>query len=129
MRKKTKMSQVYGYIVCVIAIITFLIALGGLITSIMDSSEPLYTWGDTNNLSSFENFKMNALSSSKNDIKFNPDDATLKVMFEDAKNHKIKQVQHQTKKSIVVNSILIILSLVLFFVHWRWMQKIEKQED
>ena len=129
MRKKTKMSQVYGYLVCVIAIITFLIALGGLITSIMDSSEPLYTWGDTNNLSSFENFKMNALSSSKNDIKFNPDDATLRVMFEDAKNHKIRQVQHQTKKSIVVNSILIILSLVLFFVHWRWMQKIDKQEE
>ena len=127
MTKKTKMSQVYGYIVCVIAIITFLIALGGLITSIMDSNDPLYTWGDTNNLSSFENFKMNALSSSKNDIKFNPDDATLKIMYDDAKNHKIKQVQHQTKKSMVVNSILIVLSIVLFFVHWKWMQKIDKQ--
>jgi hypothetical protein len=93
----------------------------------MDSNDPLYTWGDTNNLSSFENFKMNALSSSKNDIKFNPDDATLKIMYDDAKNHKIKQVQHQTKKSMVVNSILIVLSIVLFFVHWKWMQKIDKQ--
>lgn len=122
------MSQVYGYIICIIAVITILISLGSLITSIIDASDPLYTWGDTNNLSSFENFKMEALTTSRNDIKFNPDDATLRIMFEDAKNHKIKRVQHETKKSIIVSGILIILSVVLFIIHWRWMQKVDKLE-
>ena len=128
MKTKSKMTQVYGYIVCIIAIITFLISLGGLITSVIDSGDPLYTWGDTNHLSSFENFKMNALSSGQNEIKFNPDDATLKLMFEDAKNHKIKRVQHETKKAIIVNSILIVISIALFIIHWRWMKKKDKLE-
>ena len=128
MKKKAKMTQVYGYIICIIAIITILISLGGLITSLIDASDPLYTWGDTKNLSSFENFKMNALTSSQNDIKFNPDEATLRIMVEDAKNHKIRRVQHETKKSIIVSSVLIILCVVLFIVHWRWMQKIDKEE-
>lgn len=129
MKAKSKMTQVYGYIVCIIAIITFLISLAGLINSVIDSGDPLYTWGDTNHLSSFENFKMNALSSGQNEIRFNPDDATLKLMYEDAKNHKIKRVQHQTKKSIIVNSLLIVISVILFVIHWRWMKKINKSEN
>ena len=127
--KKTKMSQVYGYIVCIIAVITMLISLGGLITSVIDSMDPLYTWGDTNHLSSFENFKMNALNSGKSDIAYNPDDATLRTMFEDAKNHKIRKVQHETKKSIIVSSVLILISVLLFLVHWRWMRRIDKKGD
>ena len=127
--KKTKMSQVYGYIVCIIAVITMLISLGGLITSVIDSMDPLYTWGDTNHLSSFENFKMNALNSGKADIAYNPDDATLRTMFEDAKNHKIRKVQHETKKSIIVSSVLILISVLLFLVHWRWMRRIDKKGD
>ena len=128
MKTKSKMTQVYGYIVCIIAIITFLISLGGLIKSIIDSGDPLYKGGDTNHLSSFENFKMNALSSNQNEISFNPDDATLRLMFEDSKKHKIKRVQHETKKSIIVNCILIVISVVLFIIHWRWMKKIDKHE-
>ena len=129
MTKKTKMYQVYGYIVCIIAVITFLTSLAGLINSVIDSSDPLYTWGNTNNLSSYENFKADLMKSTKSDADFIQDDATLKQMFEDAKDYKIRQVKHQTKKSMIVSSILIVLSIVLFLVHWRWMKRIDKIEE
>lgn len=120
------MAQVYGYIVCIISVITILISLTGLINSVIDSMDPLYTWGDTNHLSSFENFKLNALNSGKADIAYAPDDETLRIMFEDAKNHKIKRVMHETRKSMIISSILILLSGFLFWLHWRWMRRIEK---
>ena len=127
MEKKTKIPQVYGYAVCIVAIITMLISVADLINSVIDASDPLYTWGDDQRLSSYENFKMDALKSGKNEASYVPDDATIRTMYEDAKNHKIRRVKHQTTKSIIVSSILIVLSLTLFITHWRWMRKIDKQ--
>ena len=127
MEKKTKIPQVYGYAICIVAIITMLISVADLINSVIDASDPLYAWGDDQRLSSYENFKVDALKSGKNEASYVPDDATIRTMYEDAKNHKIRRVKHQTTKSIIVSSILIVLSLTLFITHWRWMRKIDKQ--
>ena len=127
MEKRTKIPQVYGYAVCIVAIITILISVADLITSVIDASDPLYAWGDNQELSSYENFKMDALKSGKTDASYSPDDAALRTMYEDAKNHKIRRVKHQTTKSIIVSSILIVISVTLFITHWRWMRKVDKQ--
>ncbi len=127
MEKKTKIPQVYGYAVCIVAIITILISVTALINSVIDASDPLYAWGEDQQLSSFENFKLDALKSGKDTDSYLPDDETLRVMYEDAKNHKIRRVKHQTTKSIIVSSILMIISAALFIIHWRWMRKVDKQ--
>ena len=129
MEKKTKIPQVYGYAVCIVAIITILISVADLITSVIDASDPLYAWGDDQRLSSFENFKVDALKSGKNEASYVPDDSTLRIMYEDAKNHKIRRIKHQTTKSIIVSSILIVISTTLFITHWIWMRKIDKQQS
>lgn len=129
MEKKTKIPQIYGYIVCIVAIITILISVADLITSVIDASDPLYAWGDDQRLSSFENFKVDALKSGKNEASYVPDDSTLRIMYEDAKNHKIRRVKHQTTKSIIVSSILIVISITLFTTHWIWMRKVDKQQS
>ena len=128
MEKKSKIPQVYGYAVCLVAIITILISVADLITSVFDASDPLYTYGENKELSSFENFKMNALKSGEKEASYVPDDETLTIMYEDAKNHKIRRVKHQTTKSIIVSSILIVISVTLFVIHWRWMKKVEVQQ-
>ena len=125
MEKKSKIPQVYGYAVCIVAIITVLISVADLITSVLDASDPLYAWGDNKELSSFENFKVDALKAGKNEASYAPNDETLRMMYEDAKNHKIRRVKHQTTKSIIVSSILIVISVTLFVIHWRWMKKVE----
>ena len=128
MEKKSKIPQVYGYAVCLVAIITILISISTLINSVIDASDPLYAWGDNKELSSFENFKVNALKSGENQTSYAPDDETIRMMYEDAKNHKIRRVKHQTTKSIIVSSILIVISLTLFIIHWRWMKKVEVEQ-
>ena len=74
MEKKTKIPQVYGYAVCIVAIITILISVTTLINSVMDASDPLYAWGGDQQLSSFENFKVDALKSGKDEAYYLPND-------------------------------------------------------
>ncbi len=129
MEKKSKIPQIYGYAVCLVAIITFLISLSAIATSTIDAKDPLYSWGDDQRLSSYENFKVETLKTGQNEAADVPDEATLKQMFEDLKNPKIKKVMHQTNKTIIVNSILFVLSIFLFNFHWIWIQRINKQEE
>ena len=49
---------------------------------------------------------MNAFKSGQNEASYIPDDATLKIMYEDEKNHKIKRIIHETTKSIIINCYL-----------------------
>lgn len=129
MEKKSKIPQIYGYAVCLVAIITFLVSFSAIITNIIDAKDPLYSWGDDQRLSSYENFKVETLKTGQNETAYVPDEATLKQMFEDLKNYKIKRVMHQTSKSIIVNSILVVLSIFLFSFHWIWIRKLNKQEE
>lgn len=129
MEKKSKIPQIYGYAVCLVAIITFLISLAAIINSVMDAKDPFYSFGDDPKLSSYENFKAETLNSGNKDEAYIPDEATLQTMYKDLRDHKINRVKHQTTKTIFVNSILLVLCIFLFSFHWIWIQRLSKQED
>ena len=122
------MTQVYGYAVCLVAVITFLISTGTLVNGILDYSNPLQAgWpSDRPSLASFEIYKVDiAKSLGDNEI---PDDQTLRAMYEAAKADKINNVKHRSRQSMIVSSLLILLCVVLFITHWRWMRKLVRQE-
>lgn len=133
MEKTQKNStQMYGYTVCVIAIITFLIASVRLVPTAMTLSDPLHggypTYGSPS-LASFENYKMDLLRSPQRPgeettiASYVPDDATIRTMYEAAKAEKIQSVSHQSFRSVVTSSLVIIISIVLFITHWRLARK------
>ena len=126
MEKKSKVPAVYGYAVCLVAVITFLISVAALVNAMIDISDPLHAernYSKSPSLASFENYKMDLLTSSEKENSFVPDDETLKAMYESAKNDKILSVKHRTIRTIYVNGFLITICLVLFITHWRWMRK------
>jgi predicted PurR-regulated permease PerM len=124
MEKKHVAAQVYGYAVCLTAVITFLIAIASLINAFIDKSDPLNAWMERPELASYENFKIHTLKNLPQDASYTPDDAAIENMYEAAKESKINNVMHNVRKNIMVSSFLIILSLVLFLVHWKWLQRI-----
>ncbi|MCD4680642.1 MAG: hypothetical protein K8S00_09665 [Bacteroidales bacterium] len=130
MEKKRKVIQVYALIVCIVAIITFIISVSILVSSIIDRSDPLYSscYSKTD-LSSFENFKMDKLGSFKENQTYMPSDQELRNAYEAAKEEKIKRVLHNTLNSIVVTSILILICLILYFTHWWMIKKYGKDEE
>jgi hypothetical protein len=136
MEKPHRMAQIYGYIVCLVAVITFIICLANFIPAIMDLGDPLHAgsmFGMQNSpsLASYENYKMDILKSSSKEGEqstqaYVPDDQTLRTMYEAAKEDRIQTSRHQSTRTIVVSSIVMLLSIALFLSHWMWMRKLMK---
>ena len=126
MEKQSKAPLIYGYAVCLVTVITFIICIAGLIDALIDSGDPLHAERDfqkTPSLASFENYKMDILTASDKAQNITFDDETLKVMYESAKNDKIQAVKHRTSRDMMVNGFLIVVCILLFIFHWRWMRK------
>ena len=135
MEKSQKVgAQIYGYTVCVVAVIAFLISVTTLVNAIIDLQDPIHGagWAPPGaSLASFENYKMDILKSlQKGDesskASYVPDDQTLRAMYEAARNDRIQSVKHQSNKSNIVGSLLIFICVILFMTHWRWVRKLNK---
>lgn len=122
MEKKHRIIQIYAIIICVIAITTFIFSVGDLVSSVIDRSDPLYAGWNNEKITSFEQFKLDALKSVQKDQAYIPNDDTLQKMYEDAKIEKINSVMHQTKRSIIVDGFIISICILLTGSHW-WLIK------
>ena len=129
MEKKRKIIQVYAIIVCIISIITFIICVSILVSATIARSNPVYSGYSKYDLSSFESYKMEVMKSVAKDQAYIPDDPTVMKMYESAKEEKINKVMHNTLQEIVVSSLLIFVSLILFISHWVIMKKYGKLDN
>lgn len=129
METKRKALQIYAIIVCVVAIITFIISMAILVSAIMDRNDPIYSGYSKVDLSSFENYKMEVMKSVVKDQVYIPDDQAIEKMYEAAKQEKINKVLHDSKSSITVNAILIAFCLLLFITHWLLIRKYGKDNE
>jgi len=137
MEPRNRIAQLYGYAVCLVCVITFLISAGSLIGAVFDLSDPLHarTFGNDRqpSLASFENYKMDVLRSPPEGRQpaaqgYSPNDETLHAMYEAARNDRIQSIRLQAIRTITVASLSIGVCLVLFAIHWTWMRRLAKQE-
>ncbi len=129
MEKQSKIPMIYGYAVCLVTVITVIISVAAFVNAVIDLGDPLYAernYNKTPSLASFDNYKMDIYSSSDKEKAFSPDDQTLRAMYEAAKADKICSVKHRANRTMMVNGLLIILCIVFFTFHWRWMRKLSK---
>jgi hypothetical protein len=126
MEKRSKAPQIYGYAVCLVAVITFIIAITSIIFAVIDLGDPLYASKNYNraSIASFENYKMDILKSQAENETWVPDDATLKAMYESEKDDRIRRVKHDSMRSLYINGVLILICIILFLTHWRWMRRV-----
>jgi hypothetical protein len=131
MEKRSKAPQIYGYAVCLVAVITFIFAIAAIIFALMDLGDPLYAGNNYNktSIASFENYKMDILKSQTEKETWAPDDATLLAMYESEKDDRIRRVNHDSMRSIYINGVLILISVILFLTHWIWMRRNGRKED
>lgn len=129
--KSQKIQMVYGYAVCIVVVITFLISITSVVYSLIDLTDPLNahrTYGkDAPSLASFNNYKIDIIKSIDPAHEISLDDATLKSMFVAAKDDAIAKVKHNSYRSIIVNSLVLFICIILFLTHWLWMVKLSKK--
>jgi hypothetical protein len=136
LEKPSKIVQAYGYLVCLVAVITFIICISILVMELINLGDPLRasqsTFGSRNpSLASFENYKMDIVMGlqkpeSESKQSYLPDDQTLRAMYEAAKNEMIQKTLFMARRNIIVNVILILVCIALFTSHWLWMRRLNR---
>lgn len=135
MEKNTRIAQIYGYLVCLVAVITFLIAITNLFNAIINLQDPMHAEGNYNssgNLVSFEeyrfekirNYQQSGDSLTKASV---PDAKELRQMFDDQRNNHLQSVKLKNFRAIVTYGVLLLVSLILFIIHWRWLRKMGRE--
>jgi hypothetical protein len=125
MDKPTKIPLIYGYTVCLVAVICFLISVSDIITAISNLSDPFHADRSYSyqNLASFESYKMDVLKYRTKET-IVPDDQSLRTTYESLKADMIQNVSHSARRSVFMDSSLIFLCVVFFVTHWIWIKKI-----
>jgi hypothetical protein len=127
-------STVYGYVVCVICVVTFLVNASGLVDAAFDRANP---FGGRNafgpfgtSLTSFESFRLTHERDRPTRVAPsapNPGDtlttAELRARYETLRADHVTQATYQATQRLVKHTLLIVVALVLFAGHWRWLRR------
>ena len=134
-RINSRISQAYGYAVCLITVIVMLIGIKQVVDAAFDLSDPIRAEGGRMGrpLTNFELYKMEtrrqAPVRSGPDIagqKAAPDsalsDADLRRLYDAEREAAVGNARFRAIRSLVGNLLLILLATVLFVIHWRWLR-------
>ena len=131
--KSQKIQMVYGYAVCIVAVITFLISLTSMIYAVIDLADPVNayrTYGrDVPSLASYDNYRVDIIKATDPAHGLELDETTLRSMYESAKNDAIAKVRHESIRSVVINSIVLLICIILFTTHWIWMRRLSRKTE
>ncbi len=133
----SKIAQFYGYSVCLVAIIAFLVSVGSLAGALIEWGDPLHA-GDfggypPRSLASFETYKMDLLNPpyggpQTSSPRYTPDDEELRRMYEAARTDRVQSVRARVRRAAVTNGLIILFSAALFGTHWRWIKHVTSNQ-
>jgi hypothetical protein len=136
-RINSRISQVYGYAVCLITVVVMLIAIKQVVDAAFDLSDPIRAdgggYGRTGRpITNFELYKMEARQQASIGNRPQPavkvpadsalSDADLKRMYDAEREAAIGNARFRAIRSLVGSLLLIVLAGVLFGIHWRWLR-------
>lgn len=136
-RMNSRIAQVYGYAVCFITVIVMLISIKSLVDAVIDLSDPIRAdaggYGRSGrSLSNFELYKLDARreprlpASVAAPAKAQVDslsDTDLRRLYEAEREQAMGNVKFRAVRTLIGNGLLIIVSVILFLVHWRWLRE------
>ncbi len=131
--KPNRVRQWYGYTVCLIAVITGLICVGGVLDNAFDLTNPLAAEGPFGeSLTSFDAYKATRdrrfFPSDQRPTPDTASDATLRLRFEALRADRIAQRSFQARKGLVTDLIILFIAIALFATHWRWLRHLPEPE-
>ena len=129
-----RVPQLYGYAVCLIALIMGLSGLKSVVESALTLSDPTYSsaapwsnWAEPS-VSSFEAFR--ATYDRAREMRARPDqpppqpieEAELKRRYEALRADRTERNRVAAKRSLVINTFMLLIAVALFVLHWRWLR-------
>lgn len=129
---RVRVGQIYGYLVCLIAVVTFLISLNSAVGAAIDLSDPLYSsrFRADPRLASFEVYRLELEQRrpvppgvAGEPEPSRADTAALRAAYEAAREDHIRSVRFQAIRELVTSGLLVLVAAALFVVHWVWLRR------
>lgn len=132
MDRPNRVAQLYGYAVCLIAVIVFLISANSLVENAFTLANPLRgagnRFGPEPAISSFEAYRATATRENRLNPSVSgsatvaPPDSVLRARYEVLRADRIDQARFDAERSLTTSGLLLLLCIVLFVLHWRWLR-------
>ena len=128
--KPNRMAQFYGFTVCLLAIVVGLVTVSSIIGTMFDRANPLESNGMFGeSLTSFGAYKATksprfVAQRSSSDSAVVLTDSALRVEYDNRVRDRLAHVRYETSKSLVTNGLLLLVAIILFGLHWRWLRRI-----
>lgn len=135
-------GQIYGYFVCLAAVILVLTSARAVVGALVDLKDPRSATDlIESSLESLEKYRMKTLGSlgarreadgadgklqgAKVEIAplYIPDDRALQAMYESEKEARFEATRHLAFRKVFEESLLGAASLLVFAGHWMWLRK------
>ena len=131
-------AQIYGYAVCLTAVIVGLISINGATNAAFDLGNPTHTRNQygTDVPPTFEEFlaqERGQIDNTNTPPEVSKDsaravsplsDEQLKHIYESRRDDLIAVRSFQATKSLVASLLLLVASIALFAWHWRWLRRL-----
>lgn len=132
--RRVDFGQLYGYTICLVAVLSFLFGAVNLVGGVLDIRELPYTrsYMGGPSLVSLGAYKIDLMSevgieeASAATVSLVPSDSTLQRMFEAERLHRLALSHQVSRRTIVINLVLLVLATLLFTAHWRWLRARER---
>src|SRR3954468_6397478 len=129
MERPSRIAQLYGYTVCLIALITVLVTLPNLIETFFRLSDPLQAESQFEPvLSSFDAYKATYdrapfPGDEKAGPAPRPTDQDLRRQYEALRADRMQANTFQARRSLISQLLLLGFAVGLFYGHWRWLRR------
>jgi hypothetical protein len=138
MSRANWIGPLYGYVVCIVAVITFLISLSGLVDAAFERAYPLQARGGGfgpmgQSLTSFEAFRASNAERMRMETRpgpatptDTPSTAELRQRYETLRADRIESGRFAAMQRLVKFGLLMAFAVVLFVTHWRWLRGLKE---
>jgi hypothetical protein len=129
-----RVAQLYGYTVCLIAVIMGLMSILGIVEAAFNRAAPHLAettdWGwQEPSVSSFEAYR--ATLERAQQFRGGPEapkpdtvpEAELRRRYDALRADRVERVQFRSRRSLVTNTLTLVLAAGLFAWHWRWVRR------
>lgn len=124
--KPNRIPQIYGYTVCLIAVVAFLISINGIVDASFKLANPLHgQYGPFDMLTSFETYEASRRENTVADRNAPPDTTSLETRrrrFEVLRADRIAMNRLDAWQRLVGNGLTMLVAIGLFAWHWSWLR-------
>jgi hypothetical protein len=124
-----RMAQMYGYTVCLVAVIVGLISFTSILGAAFDRAYPLQNeMGYGASLISFEAYKATmarerAMMGPERAAPDTASDKTLRDRYTALVAERKNDTMYRTTKTFITSGALFVVAALLFLTHWRWVRR------